>query len=184
MAENLRGQLLIAGATMLDPNFARTVILIAEHSEDEGAMGIVLSRPSEAPVGDAIPGLADLVDEDAFVHVGGPVQPSAVTALAEFDDPDEAATIVFGDVGFIKGDEDITLIAGSIRRARIYAGYAGWTAGQLEAELEQDDWIIHKHPIADDVFSDEPEELWSTVLRRKGGRYALVARMPLDPSVN
>jgi putative transcriptional regulator len=184
MAESLRGRLLIAGATMLDPNFARTVILVAEHSEDEGAMGIVLNRPSEAPVGDAIPGLADLVDGDAFVYVGGPVQSSAVTALAEFDDPDEAATIVFGDVGFIKGDEDIALIAGSIRRARIYAGYAGWTTGQLEAELEQEDWFVHELPLADDVFSDEPEELWSVVLQRKGGRYALVARMPLDPSVN
>ena len=167
---------------MLDPNFARAVVLLGEHSE-EGAMGVVLNRPSDATVAEAVPGLAELVDEAARVYVGGPVAPQAVTALAEFDDPDEAATIVFGDIGFARGDGDIALLAAGVRRARVFAGYAGWAGGQLEAELEREDWIVAA-PQPDDVFSDEGLALWSSVLRRKGGRYSLVARMPIDPSVN
>jgi putative transcriptional regulator len=179
---SLRGQLLVAGPAMLDPRFARTVILVGEHSE-EGAMGIVLNRPSEARVADAVPGLAELVSENAVVHVGGPVQREAVTALAEFDDPDQAAAIVFDAVGFARGDLDPALLAGTARRVRIFAGYAGWSAGQLEGELEQDDWILAA-PEPDDIFSDEGIDLWASVLRRKGGRFELLARMPLDPSVN
>ena len=167
---------------MLDPRFVRTVILIGEHSED-GALGIVLNRPSEARVAEAVRGLAELVPDDALVHVGGPVQPEAVTALAEFDDPDQAATIVFGAVGFARGDLDPAELEPATRRVRVFAGYAGWSAGQLEGELEQGDWIL-ADPQPDDVFSDEGLALWSTVLRRKGGRFALLARMPLDPSVN
>lgn len=181
-AASLRGKLLVAGPAMLDPNFARTVILIGEHS-DEGAMGIVLNRPSEASVAEAVPGLAQLVEEDALVHVGGPVQPDAVTALAEFDDPGEAATIVFATIGFARGDADTTLLAGATRRARIFAGYAGWSPGQLETELEQGDWILAS-PEPDDVFSGEGLALWASVLRRKGGHFELLARMPIDPSVN
>ena len=180
--ESLRGQLLVAGPAMLDPNFARTVILVGEHSE-EGALGIVLNRPSEALVAEAAPGLADLVGDDAFVHVGGPVASNAVTALAEFDEPEEAATIVFADVGFARGDHDPALVAAATRRARVFAGYAGWSAGQLESELEHGDWILAT-PEPDDVFSDEGVGLWSSVLRRKGGHFALLARMPIDPSVN
>ena len=167
---------------MLDPRFVRTVILVGEHSED-GALGIVLNRPSEASVAEAVPAFADLVPEDAVVHVGGPVQPEAVTALAEFDDPDRAATMVFGPVGFARGDLDPGELEPATRRVRVFAGYAGWSSGQLEAELEQGDWILAA-PEPDDVFSEEGLQLWSTVLRRKGGRFALLARMPLDPSVN
>ena len=179
---SLRGQLLVAGQAMVDQRFVRSVILIGEHS-DEGAMGVVLTRPSEARVADAVPALAELVSEDAVVHVGGPVQPDAVTALAEFEDPDQAATIVFESVGFARGDLDPALLAGATRRVRIFAGYAGWSAGQLEGELAQKDWILAA-PEPDDVFSDEGLALWASVLRRKGGRFALLARMPLDPSLN
>jgi putative transcriptional regulator len=178
----LRGQLLVAGPTMLDPNFARTVVLVGEHS-DEGAMGVILNRPSEANVAEAVPGLAGIVDAEAFVHVGGPVQPSALTVLAEFDDRDDAATIVFGDIGFVRGDADIELLAAATRRARVFAGYSGWSAGQLESELEREDWIVAS-PEPDDIFSSGGLRLWSAVLRRLGGRYELIARMPPDPSVN
>jgi putative transcriptional regulator len=167
---------------MLDPNFARSVVLVGEHNED-GAMGVILNRPSEANVGEAVPGLAGLVDAAARVHVGGPVQPAALTVLAEFDDREEAATIVFGDIGFARGDADMELLAAATRRARVFAGYAGWSPGQLEAELERSDWIVAT-PRPDDVFSADGLELWSAVLRRLGGRYELIARMPVDPSVN
>jgi len=166
----------------MEPHFARAVILMGEHSE-EGAMGIVLNRPSEASVAEAVPGLAELVPHDEVVHIGGPVSPAAVTLLAEFEDPGEAATIVFGDVGFARGDGDNVLLAAATRRTRVFAGYAGWAPGQLEAELAQDGWILAT-PEPDDVFSGEGLALWSSVLRRKGGRFELLARMPPDPSMN
>jgi putative transcriptional regulator len=178
----LRGQLLIASPALRDSNFHRTVILVAEHG-DEGAMGIVLNRPSEATVEEAVPSLVELVGSDAVVYVGGPVEPSAVVVLAEFGDPDDAATLVFAEIGFARADADPDLLTGSTRRARLFAGYAGWGAGQLEAELEEDAWIVEP-PRPDDVFSDEPGSLWADVLRRKGGRYALVATMPPNPSLN
>lgn len=178
----LRGQLLIASPALRDVNFRRTVVLVAEHGE-EGAMGVVLSRPSEAVAADAAPALAGLVDATAVVHMGGPVEPQAVIILAEFDDPDESASIVFDDVGFVRADADPELLVGTTRRARLFAGYAGWSAGQLEAELEEESWIVEP-PLADDVFTDDPAQLWSAVLRRKGGPFALVATMPPDPSLN
>jgi putative transcriptional regulator len=180
--ESLRGQLLIASPALADPNFARAVVLIGEHTE-EGALGVVLNRPSETPVAEAVPDLADLVEEEDAVHVGGPVQPSAVLVLAEFDEPGERDTLVLEDVGFLSVDDDGDRVATALRRARVFAGYAGWGPGQLEAELAREDWIIEPAD-GDDVFADEPDGLWSAVLERKGGQYRLVARMPDDPSLN
>ena len=177
-----RGELLVAAPGLVDPNFHRTVVLVTEHSED-GAMGLVLNRPTEATVAAAAPELAALVEADAVVHVGGPVQPHSVVVLAEFDDPEAAAHVVLDDVGFVPADADLALLAAATRRARVFAGHAGWAPGQLESELEDDGWI--RAPArADDVFGADSDELWSTVLRRKGGRFALVARMPPDPSLN
>ena len=179
---SLRGQVLVASATLLDPNFQRTVVLVAEHS-DEGAMGVVLNRPSPVNAAEAVPILASLVADDDLVHVGGPVQPGAVVALAEYEEPEEAAAIAFGDVGFLAADADTEALAGALRRVRVYAGYAGWSPGQLEAELEEEAWIVEP-AVADDVFASDADGLWPAILTRKGGQFALLARMPLDPSVN
>jgi putative transcriptional regulator len=180
--ESLRGKLLIAGPDLLDPNFHRTVVLIADHG-DEGAMGVVLNRRSEHTVDEAVPDLGELVDPDEHVHVGGPVQPTGVVVLAEFDDPSEAATTVLGDVGFVAAGSDVDGLPAITRRARVFAGHAGWGPGQLEAELERDDWIVEAAD-REDLFCADPDHLWSRVLERKGGSYALVARMPPDPSMN
>ena len=182
MAHSLKGQLLVAGADLLDPNFRRTVVLVTEH-DDEGAVGLVLNRPAETTVVEAVPGLSPLVDDDAPVFVGGPVDQQSVLVLAEFDDPEESAATVFEDVGFVHGNADIALAACTTRRARVFAGYAGWSAGQLDDELEADGWIVAP-ATRDDVF-DADEELWSAVLRRQGGSYyELLATMPADPSLN
>ncbi len=180
--DSLRGQLLIAGATLPDPNFARTVVLICEHSE-EGALGLVLNRAGELLVGDAAPELAELLDGDTVIDEGGPVQPEALLVLAEFDDASHAALPVIGTVGLMGDGSDIDDLAAVTRRARVFAGYAGWGPGQLDAELEGDDWIVAPFD-ADDAFTDEPERLWARVLGRKGGEYALLATMPPDPSLN
>jgi putative transcriptional regulator len=179
---SLEGKLLVASPAMSDPNFRRTVVLVAAHNED-GAMGLVLNRPSELRVIDASDVLAQLTGPDEVVHQGGPVSPETVMVLGEFEDLDQSAAIVFDDVGFVPGEAEFEELAPWVRRARVFAGHAGWAPTQLEAELERDDWILEPATV-EDVFSDGGEVLWSAVLERKGGEYALVARMPADPSLN
>ena len=179
--ESLQGQLLIAAPSLLDPNFRRTVVLVTEHN-DEGAAGLVLNRPSPAPVAELVPELEELAEDGEQVWVGGPVQANAVLVLGEFLDPDDAAVPLFGSLGFPSLDEPASVLVATTRR-RVFAGYAGWGAGQLEDELGRDDWILEPSR-PDDVFTESPDALWSDVLRRKGGVYELVARMPEDPSVN
>lgn len=178
----MRGKLLIASPALVDPNFARTVVLITEHNED-GAMGMVLNRPSETAVSDVVPELAPVTGDDEPVYVGGPVQPEAVVLLAEFSDPAAAAWIIAADVGLASAEVDLGELAGAVRRGRVYAGYSGWGPGQLEAEMDADSWIVEP-PLPAELFPERPDSLWSDVLARKGGRYALVARMPADPSMN
>lgn len=181
--ESLRGHLLIASPALLDPNFRRTVVLVTEHT-DEGAMGLVLNRPSEVAVAEAVPKLATLVEHGTPVFVGGPVQREAVVALAELDDQSAAAAPALGDwVSFLRPDADPEELETGVARARVFAGYAGWGEGQLESELEESAWIVEP-AVPEDVFTPDPHGLWSTVLRRKGGTFVLLALMPVDPSVN
>jgi putative transcriptional regulator len=180
--DSLRSQLLVASPQLMDPNFARTVVLITEHNDD-GAMGIILNRPASTTVTEAAPELEDLVEPGEDVFVGGPVQPSSVIVLAEWDSPDEVGVPIFDGIGFVGAESDPDELARTVSRARVFAGFAGWSPGQLEMELERDDWILEP-ALPDDVFTRAPEQLWSDVLERKGGEYALVARMPLDPSLN
>jgi putative transcriptional regulator len=177
----LQGQLLIASPGLLDPNFRRTVVLVTEHNED-GAAGLVLNRPSPTAVAEVVPQLELLVEDGEQVWVGGPVQPNAVLVLGEFLDPDDAAVPLFGALGFPSLDEPEDVVPMTTRR-RVFAGYAGWGSGQLEDELGREDWIVEP-ALPDDAFTETPDELWRDVLRRKGGIYELVARMPEDPSVN
>jgi putative transcriptional regulator len=181
MVDSTRGQLLIAGPSLTDPNFWRTVVLIVEHSDD-GALGLVLNRPSETTVGETVSELEPLLDVDDPLYVGGPVQPSALIVLAEFDDADSAALIAFEDVGVLGGGEAEASAPG-VRRGRAFVGHAGWGPGQLDSELERGDWILEP-ALREDAFCEAPLDLWPAVLTRKGGSYALVARMPADPSVN
>jgi len=180
--ESLRGQLLIAGATLPDPNFARTVVLICEHS-DEGALGLILNRRGDLVVGEVAPELSDLTGEEATIDAGGPVQPDALLVLGEFEDASYAGMPVIGNVGLMGERREISDLVDVTLRARAFAGYSGWGPGQLDAELARDDWFVAPAGI-DDIFDPDADELWSRVLDRKGGHFRLVARMPIDPSVN
>ncbi|MGH2915878.1 MAG: YqgE/AlgH family protein [Solirubrobacteraceae bacterium] len=179
--DSARGQLLIAGPGLADPNFWRTVVLVVEHSDD-GALGLVLNRPSETTVGEAITELDELPALDDPLYVGGPVQPSALIVLGQFQRPGEAALIAFGDVGVLAGGEHADAPP-DLHRGRAFAGHAGWGPGQLDDELARGDWILEP-ACHEDAFTTAPLSLWRSVLTRKGGSYALVARMPADPSVN
>jgi len=180
--ESLAGHVLVASPSILDPNFERTVVLVTAHT-DEGAIGVILNRCSEATVGEAVPQLAPVLDADDQIYVGGPVNPEGVAVLAEFDDPGDAGVVVMDDVGFVALDDALEGEAPQLQRARVFAGVAGWGPEQLEEELERDDWIIEPAELGD-IFTEDPDGLWSAVLQRKGGGYALAARMPLDPSLN
>jgi putative transcriptional regulator len=173
--EPLVGKLLIASPTLGD-YFERAVVLVLAHG-DEGAMGVVLNRPSELDVADAVPVLADLVGDDDLVYLGGPVSPRSVVALGEFHDPELATRPVVGAVGVVDPEQ----VDGSIGRVRVFAGYAGWGPRQLEAELDEEAWFVAPAE-PDDPFGDD--DLWPVALRRKGGEFALLARMPADPSLN
>jgi putative transcriptional regulator len=181
--ESVAGQLLVAGPRLIDPNFWRTVVLVIEHSQD-GAFGLVLNRPSETSVGEAVPELETVVDSEEPLFIGGPVQPSSVITVGQFNDVSQAALVAFEDIGVLgTGGPSIDEMADHVVRARAFVGHSGWGPGQLDAELETGDWILEPAR-REDVFSGSPRELWSDVLTRKGGSYALVARMPMDPSLN
>ena len=179
--QSLKGHLLIAGPGLVDPNFRRAVVLVGEHSE-EGALGVILNRALAATVDETVPELALLVDPIESIHVGGPVQPSAIVVLADFVEPEEARSLVLDSVGFLPSEVDPAVL-GELRRARVFAGYAGWGPGQLEGELDEGSWIVEP-ALAEDVFTQDPEGLWSSVLRRKGGPFSLLASMPPDPNRN
>src|SRR5437867_3353594 len=139
--ESLAGNVLVASPSILDPNFERTVVLVTAHT-DEGAIGVILNRCSEATVGEAVPQLAPVIDVEDPVYVGGPVNPDGVAVLAEFDDPDDAGVVVLDDVGFVALDDALEGLPPELHRTRVFAGVAGWGPEQLEGELDRDDWII------------------------------------------
>ncbi len=180
MTDSLQGKLLVSSPALVDPNFRKTVVLIAHH-DDEGAMGLVLSRPTDISAVDAVPVLEGIPGADAPIFVGGPVQPDAFMVLAEFDDVDQAAAPIIGELGFMPADAEPEDLA--IRRLRLFAGYSGWGEGQLESELDEGSWIV-VDAIAEDVFADDPDQLWRTVLHRKGGAFELMENMPFDPGLN
>jgi putative transcriptional regulator len=174
MAESLSGQLLIASPSMAD-YFRRTVVLVVEHTPG-GAFGLVLNRPSEATVGEVAPDLAELIGSQHVLHIGGPVQSNAVTAIGEHTDPDAASKLIVGAVGMVDLDDPPELA-----QLRVFAGYTGWGEGQLDDEVEQEAWILEQ-ALPQDPFGEG--DLWAGVLERMGDEFALLARMPSDPSVN
>jgi putative transcriptional regulator len=179
--ESLRGRLLISSGGLYDPNFRHTVILVGVHNAD-GALGVILNQALEVTVQEALPSLSALVPPEEPLFCGGPVQPAGAVLLAELAHPELADILVFGSIGFLVGEVEAG-IESNIVRARVFAGYSGWGAGQLESEMAVDSWIIDPAR-EDDVFTDAPDLLWSKVLKRKGPEYAALSRMPYDPSMN
>lgn len=177
--------MLVAAPQLLDPNFNRAVVLMLEHS-DEGALGIVLNRPTPVTVTEALPPdvLAAFVGDER-VFEGGPVDPGSVIMLGDYMSefaPAQGA-ISLGSVRVIEPDSDFVTLPDRVHGLRVFGGYAGWSAGQLEEELEDEAWIdCQCEP--KDIFTDAPTTLWHDVLDRQGGNLRLVARMPDDPSLN
>ena len=178
----------MATPSLLDPNFARTVVLLIEHHPD-GAVGLVLNRPSEIPIAEAVPAWRDLGADPAVVYIGGPVQPGAALGLGRVHGSEAALAACRGIVALWPGlgivDLEIApdLVVPSVGGLRLFAGYAGWGPLQLERELATDSWfVLEREP--DDVWTSEPGDLWTRVLRRQGGRIAQFAHCPVDPATN
>lgn len=178
---SLKGQLLISSASLHDPNFRHTVVLIGAHDED-GAVGVVLNRPADILVADGAPPLAELTGPHAQLFEGGPVQPQQAVLLVELKSPVQPDLPIFGNIGFLTGEIDDALRP-AVLRARVFVGHSGWGGGQLEAEIEEDAWILEPAQ-TEDVFSDNPDALWKRVLERKGKPYRHIAMAPKDPRVN
>lgn len=184
MAEFTTGQLLVATPTMDDSDFARTVVYMVEHSAD-GAIGVILNRPSPIPVADAIPSLAAACAPPEQLFSGGPVMPEGVMCLAAAPAGSDVEGFFPGPAGFGRLDLDgrVDGSLNGIDTIRLFAGHAGWIAGQLEAELLMHSWYVCP-AVSDDAFVAEPDQLWNEVLYRQGGRLRALAFVPPDRSLN
>jgi len=178
------GVLLVASPLLGDPNFRRAVVYVLDHRSD-GSVGVVLNRPSDVTLLDVLPQWWDLASTPRTLFVGGPVETNAALCLAEArpgTDPD-GWTAVCGPVGLTDLDIDPTALEQDLNQVRVFAGYAGWGAGQLSDEIAEGAWMVVAGHVSD-VFSDPGMDLWRGVLRRQGGSIALLATFPDDPRMN
>jgi putative transcriptional regulator len=182
---SMGGKLLIAEPMLGDPNFERSVVLVIEHVDD-GALGVVLNRPTQLEVSAVLDEWAGLAAEPPVLYLGGPVEQHGVIALGRRDPAREPPTgwvQVVGDVGTLDLHRPPGEVAGDLVGIRFFVGYSGWGPGQLEAELAQDAWVV-ADAVVDDVFAPDPETMWRSVLRRQGGKLSMLANFPPHPSMN
>ncbi|MCW6005451.1 YqgE/AlgH family protein [Micromonospora sp. CPCC 205371] len=183
--ESMTGQILVATPALKDPNFDRTVVLLVAH-EAGGALGVVLNRATEVPVSEVLGNWGTMAREPAVLFEGGPVQPESAICLARMRP--EARKVrgfhpVSGSVGTVDLSVDPETLQGSLVGIRVFAGYSGWSAGQLEDEISTGSWFVFD-ALPGDAFVERPEDLWSMVLRRQGGILAAVAHFPPDVALN
>jgi putative transcriptional regulator len=181
--KSLKGQLLLDGGKLRGSFFHRTVVLICQHDAD-GAFGLVLNRPMDNTVGEMI--VADLPEQlkSQPLYLGGPVQPAAMSYLHTDSYLPQANVMPNLNLGHAL--DDLTELAesySSTQKVRIFAGYAGWSPGQLDDEMRRQAWLTHPATL-DLVFTPDPKSLWRRILREKGWRYRLLAESPEDPSLN
>jgi len=189
-SDPMAGRLLVATPLLEDPNFRRAVVLVVEHEEVQGTLGVVLNRPTAIGVGQVLEQWTELATEPSVVFRGGPVAPNSALALAMVPGKDEPigwrpldGAPALARLGLLDLDTPPRLLAPAITSLRVYVGYAGWSPGQLEAEIDEGAWyVLTGEPT--DAFLADPERLWQQVLRRQGGEFAIVATYPDDPMLN
>lgn len=184
------GRLLVATPTLTGPTFARTVVLLLQHSAEAGALGVMLNRPSGTALGQVLPGWGLLAAEPDVVFEGGPVQPTAAICLgrrrpgaapsSSYAVLEDSPIAMLGTVDLDAPPEELVPV---VERVRVFAGYAGWSPGQLEGEVEQDAWWV-LDALPGDCFDAAPSRLWPQVLRRQGVPLAFSATCPADPTHN
>ncbi|MCD4527018.1 YqgE/AlgH family protein [Nocardioides sp. cx-173] len=179
------GVLLVATPALNDPNFADSVVLVLD-ADDSGVLGVVLNRPSGLPVAEVLDAWRDVVTEPDVLFQGGPVMAEGALAVALLHgshEPPVGFREVTGQLGLIDLDTPVELLGDSLDALRIFAGYAGWGAGQLDGEIATGSWYVVPAQ-ADDVFREDPSDLWRDVLRRQPGDLAWHSTRPVDPDLN
>lgn len=180
------GRLLVATPVINDPNFERTVVLMLQYDDTDGALGLVINRPTAASVANVLPEWSELVGPPTVVFAGGPVSVESALALggasgAASEPP--GWTPVVHDIGTIDLNRSVEELAPHLSTARIYSGFAGWAPGQLEDEIGVGAWFV-VDALVDDALTSEPDELWPKVMRRQPGTRSWLANYPLNPAFN
>jgi putative transcriptional regulator len=179
------GSLLVAMPALTDPNFAGTVVYVLDHN-DTGTLGVVLGRPSQVEIRDVLPGWCDLAVEPGVFHVGGPCETDTALCLATCAEPVPAEGLrrVAGSVHLVDLDAEPSALADRLGGLRVFAGYAGWSPGQLAAEIADGAWACVPGRPEDVLSPAAGPELWRAVMGRQRGRLAVLSTAPADPSAN
>jgi len=185
MVDVRAGMLLLASPELLDPNFVDAVVLILD-ADEEGAMGVVINRPSPVPVISVLAGWGDIVAEPEVLFRGGPVSPEGALAVALLRDAvlvPPGLRPVTERLAIVDLEGEADDIDDAVDGVRIFAGYAGWESGQLESEIEGGDWYVVPS-LPPDAFQADPSDLWREVMRRQPGELAWHVNRPADPELN
>lgn len=185
------GSLLVAMPALTDPSFAGTVVYVLDHS-GSGTLGVVLGRPSQVEIRDVLPGWCDLAVDPGVFHVGGPCETDTALCLAVSAAAPPAGAAwggsplrrVAGDVCLVDLDSDPADVRAQLRGLRVFAGYAGWSPGQLAAEITEGAWACVPGRPEDVLSRASGPQLWRAVMGRQSGRLAVLSSAPADPSVN
>lgn len=183
-ADRTTGRLLVSTPQLDDGLFHRSVILMLQH-DDEGAQGVVLNKPLGAEVDAVLPGWGEHISSPQTLFQGGPVQLDSALGLVMVTDDDlpPGSQRLFGSVAIIDLDTPPLLVMPEVGGLRIFAGYAGWSGGQLESELRRGSWfVVDSQP--GDLLTADPEQLWKQVLLRQRDELAFVALYPPNPELN
>jgi putative transcriptional regulator len=182
--QSYAGRLLVATPRLIDPNFARTVILLLDHDED-GALGVVINRPTRLPLHAVLPSWSDAVVDPPLLFTGGPVDTESAlgVALAVGGGPLDSFKRLAGDYGLVDLEAEPFEVLGGVVGVRVFSGYAGWDSGQLEYEIVEGSWYVVE-AMTTDVLHPDPDGLWREVLRRQPGDLAYLATLPEDPTLN
>jgi len=185
-SQSYAGMLLVAAPTMNDPNFHRSVVLVLDH-DSTGTLGVILNRPLDLPVVDVLPDWTGDISTPETVFGGGPVEPDSALAVGVLRARSQEAPLgwrpMHGRVGLVDLDAPTEVLTGALLGMRVFAGYTGWSPGQLEAEIEEGAWLVTA-ALDDDIVTPDPERLWTAVLRRQAGDVRLLATFPTDPAMN
>ena len=185
VAESLAGKLLVATPSLADPNFARSVVFMCAHDE-AGSLGVIVNRPAfELELAEHLPDWAGYASRPQVLFSGGPVEPTRALALARYQQGTLRAleSDLPHGISLLDLTEPAAEATSTVDALRVFVGYSGWGAGQLEREIGEEAWFVVDAE-ADDAFTAEPERLWHRVLRRQRGKLAMFAYFPPDPSLN
>lgn len=182
--DSLTGRLLVAAPALSGSTFERAVILMLSH-DDDGALGVMINKPSEVPVHDVLPRWTPVVSTPDVVFQGGPVSLDSALGLVSIQSGDEPLGIrrVRNHLGVLDLDAPLELVEPAVAAMRVFAGYAGWSPDQVEGEIDEGSWYVVDYE-ADDAFRTDADDLWREVLRRQPEPLSLLATFPADPSMN